>query len=263
MQDLRVNIIQSDLLWEDIQGNLDMFDQKISDIKDEVDLIILPEVFNTGFPVDPEKYAEDENGLTLNWMREKAKQKKAVITGSILFDKDWKFYNSLIWMNPDGKYQIYSKRHIFHLGDEADTISPGQEQLICQLGDWNIKPLICYDLRFPVWSKNSFKDEKFGYDVLIYVANWPTARSFVWRQLLIARALENQAYVIGVNRVGKDGFGNAYQGDTMIIDPKGQIISDIEPNIERAKTYTLSAKMLTDFRKKFNVGYDWDQFEIL
>lgn len=263
MQDLNICILQSDLIWEDIQANLKAFDSRINQIIKPVDLIVLPEVFNTGFPVDPEKFAEPISGQTVNWMREKALQLQVVIAGSILMKDKGKFYNTLVWMQADGKLQTYSKRHVFHLGDEADTINPGTEQLVCSLNGWKIRPLICYDLRFPVWSRNTFQEEKFEYDVLIYVANWPASRSHPWKQLLIARAIENQSYVIGVNRIGKDEVGNSYSGDSLIIDPKGQILSDIETNKESICQLKLSTKMLIDFRKKFNVGYDWDNFQIL
>ncbi len=263
MQDLNICVLQSDLIWEDVQGNLNAFDKKLDQIQQPIDLIILPEVFNTGFPVDPEKYTESLDGATTNWMRAKASQLDAVITGSLLIEEGGKFFNTLIWMSPNGQYQTYSKRHVFHLGDEANTISSGKEQLICSLSGWKIKPLICYDLRFPVWSKNTFREEKFEYDVLIYVANWPASRSYPWIQLLIARAIENQSYVIGVNRIGKDEVGNSYSGNSLIIDPKGQIISDIKPNREEIQQLVLSAKMLNDFREKFNVGYDWDRFQLL
>ena len=263
MQDLSVCVLQSDLIWEDISGNLLAFDHKIAQISKPVDLIVLPEVFNTAFPVDPEKFAETFNGLTVKWMREKAQQLNTTITGSLLISEKGKYYNTLVWMPPDGNFQNYSKRHVFHLGDETDTISPGKEQLVCSLNGWKIKPLICYDLRFPVWSKNSFREGQFEYDILIYVANWPASRSYPWKQLLIARAIENQSYVMGVNRIGKDEVGNSYSGDSLIIDPKGQIISDIKPNQEEIFHIDLSAKMLNDFREKFNVGYDWDTFHLL
>lgn len=262
MQDLRVSVLQTDLIWEDIPGNLQKLEQQLEALENSSDLIILPEVFNTGFPVDPLKFAEKENGITIKWMAKMAKQMNCIITGSILFDEDAKFYNRLIWMHPDGVYDHYSKRHVFSLGDEADTIQAGQENTILKLKGWNIKPQICYDLRFPVWAKNAYSEQGFEYDVLIYVANWPEARSFVWKQLLIARAIENQAFVIGVNRVGKDGSGHNYSGDTQIINPKGQIISDFTANQEQLKTYTLSHQSMQDFRTKFNVGLDWDSFKI-
>lgn len=262
MQDLNICLLQSDIIWKDIQANLKAFDDKLATIKYPIDLIILPEVFNTGFPVDPKKYAESLNGNTINWMRTKSSQLKSIITGSLLVNINGKYYNTLIWMLPDGSFQTYSKRHVFRLGGEADIIKPGSSQLICMLNKWKIKPLICYDLRFPVWSKNTYNDNIFEYDVLIYIANWPTSRNYSWKHLLIARAIENQSYVIGVNRIGQDEVGNSYSGDSLVIDPKGQIISDIEPNQETFYQIKLSSKMLKDFRKKFNVGYDWDQFKI-
>lgn len=262
MQDLTVSILQADLIWEDIPANLLKIETQLKAVEKSTDLIILPEVFNTGFPVDPHKFAEKEGGVTLGWMADMARQKNCVVTGSILFEEADKFYNRLIWMHPSGYYDSYSKRHVFTLGDEADSIQPGRESKILTLKDWNIKPLVCYDLRFPVWSKNTYSEEGFEYDLLIYVANWPESRAFPWKQLLIARALENQAYVIGVNRVGKDGAGNNHSGDTQIINPEGQIISDFEANTEQLKTYILSRKSLHEFRSKFNVGLDWDSFKI-
>lgn len=261
MQDLKVSVLQTDLIWEDIPANLEKIKSQLEAVDSSTDLIILPEVFNTGFPVDPDKFAEDKNGQTMAWMKEIAIDKQCVICGSLLFEEGGKYYNRLIWMRPDGSYDHYSKRHVFTLGDEADIICPGDKAEIIPLKSWNIKPLICYDLRFPVWAKNNYSEKGFEYDVLIYVANWPEARSFVWRQLLVARALENQAYVIGVNRVGKDGVGNSYRGDTQIINPKGQIISNFEANTEALKTYNLSYDEMHAFRAKFNVGLDWDRFK--
>lgn len=262
MQNLKVTLIQSDLFWEDIQGNLTKFDNHINTINEQTDLIILPEVFNTGFPVDPHKFAEVIDGPTINWLKDKSAEKNCTITGSILIKEGENFYNTLIWMSPDGQYSSYAKRHVFHLGDEAESIKPGNENIITSLNSWNIRPLICYDLRFPIWSKNTYQNNQFEYDLLIYVANWPAARSYPWRQLLIARAIENQAYVIGVNRIGIDGLGNKYSGETMVIDPKGQIILDFESGIESVKTLELSLAVLKNFRDKFNVGPDWDQFTI-
>lgn len=262
MQDLTISILQADIIWEDIPGNLKKIESKLEAVDNSTDLIILPEVFNTGFPVDPYKFAEKENGRTVKWMASIAREKNCVVTGSILIEENGKFYNRLIWMHPNGEYDQYSKRHVFTLGDEADTIQAGTESEILKLKDWNIKPLICYDLRFPVWAKNTYSEKGFAYDVLIYVANWPETRAFFWKQLLIARAIENQAFVIGVNRVGKDGAGNNYSGDTQIINPNGQIVSDFIENKEQLKTYTLSRQSMQDFRTKFNVGLDWDSFTI-
>lgn len=262
MQDLKIALVQSDIVWEDAQANLKHFDTLLGEIKEPVDLVILPEVFNTAFPVDPEKFAETIDGLTMNWLEEKAAQLNCTLTGSILLKKPEGYFNTLISMKPDGTFDEYSKRHVFHLGDEADTITPGNKRIIIQLKDWKIRPMVCYDLRFPVWSKNTYTDEIFEYDLLIYVANWPASRSYPWKQLLIARAIENQAYVIGVNRIGKDGMGNDYSGDSMVIDPKGQIEHLLTPNQEEMVIVKLSLSPLNAFRHKFNVGPDWDKFTI-
>ncbi len=262
MQNLKIALIQSDLFWEDIQANLNHFDKHLNQIHTKIDLILLPEVFNTGFPVNPEKYAEPINGLSMQWMKKKAIKHQCVIAGSLLLKKSDGFYNTYISMNPDGSFEQYSKRHVFHLGDEADTINPGSERLIVKLKNWKIRPLVCYDLRFPVWSKNTYRAGDFEYDLLIYVANWPASRSYPWKQMLISRAIENQAYVIGVNRVGKDGLGNQYSGDSMLIDAKGKVVHSLNPNQEKISIVELSYSELTSFRNKFNVGPDWDQFTI-
>ena len=262
MQNLKIALIQSDILWEDIQGNLTQFDTLLKKIEEKVDLILLPEVFNTAFPVDPEKFAETTDGPTMKWMKEQSSRLKSIIAGSILLEKPDGYYNTFIAMKPDGTFGQYSKRHVFHLGDEADTINSGHERLIIKLNSWKIRPLICYDLRFPVWSKNTYNNEKFEYDLLVYVANWPSSRSYPWKQLLIARAIENQAYVIGINRIGKDGAGNKYSGDSMLIDPKGEIILSLNPNLEEIAIIELSLSGLNELRKKFNVGPDWDKFTI-
>ncbi|MCP4551610.1 MAG: nitrilase family protein [Bacteroidetes bacterium] len=262
MQNLKVTIIQSDLFWEDTHGNLAKFDNHINSMDEPTDLIVLPEVFNTGFPVDPYKFAETLDGSTMNWLKEKAIEKNCTITGSLLIKNKGSFYNMLIWMSPNGHYSNYAKRHVFHLGDEAENIKPGSESITPSLKAWNIRPLICYDLRFPIWSKNTYQNNRFEYDLLIYVANWPAARNYPWKQLLIARAIENQAFVIGVNRIGIDGLDNKYSGDTMVIDPKGRIISDVESDVESVQTFELSYTTLKNFRDKFNVGPDWDQFTI-
>lgn len=263
MQDLKITIIQSEIAWENPEKNINHFNKKIDEIDSDTDLIILPEVFNTGFPVDPNNFAETLNGKTVNRLRQKAAEKNCVITGSLLIEENKKFYNCLIWMQANGSFKTYKKRHVFQLGDESDLISPGKEKLIVELKGWKICPMICFDLRFPVWSKNQYINNKFEYDLLIYVANWPAQRSYTWKQLLISRAIENLSYVAGVNRVGTDGQGNNYSGNSAVIDPKGKIISNIIPGKEQTETIKLSYKNLESFRNDFNVGYDWDDFKIL
>ena len=264
MQDLKILYLQSDLIWENPELNREKFSQRINRYFDGHHLIVLPETFTTGFPVDPAPFAETEEGETVKWMQQLSKQTGAVITGSFLLKDGHHYYNSLIWMRPDGSYGRYNKRHVFSMGGEDKKITKGTKQLIVELNGWRIRPLICYDLRFPVWCKNRLDSKgDFEYDLSIFVANWPSQRSYPWEMLLIARAIENQAYVLGVNRVGYDGPGNFYSGNSAMINPKGNVISKAEAGKEVAESITISMKELNRFRAKFNVGNDWDDFTIL
>ena len=263
MQNLKILYVQADLFWENPEKNRKKFSQIIEKYYLNHDLIILPETFTTGFPVDPKPFAESIDGETALWMQSAAKKTGAVITGSFLLkDKD-KYYNTMLWVTPGGRTERYDKRHVFSMGGEDKKITKGTSQLITTLKGWKIKPMICYDLRFPVWGKNTYDAVTgFEYDFAIYVANWPSQRNYPWKMLLIARAIENQAYVIGVNRVGNDGIGNFYSGNSMTVDPKGKIISEAQAGKEEAKTIDISKENLENFRKKFNVGRDWDKFQI-
>ncbi|MBN2637503.1 MAG: amidohydrolase [Bacteroidales bacterium] len=263
MKDLKVFIIQTDLEWETPQQNRENFEHLILKNQESLDLIVLPETFTTGFPVDPRPFAESENEETMQWMHRMALETGAVITGSFLMKTAEKFSNSLIWMRPDGSYERYDKRHVFSMGGEHETIQPGQKQLIVELNGWKIRPMVCYDLRFPVWSKNHYHNGTFEYDMALYVANWPAVRAYPWNQLLIARAIENMAYIVGVNRVGTDGLNNAYNGDSQVLDAKGNIIFRAKKGEETTFTATLSGDELQRFRKKFDVGRDWDSFTLL
>ena len=262
-QDLKVSIIQSDLFWQDAKKNLKQFDEQLELLEEETDLIVLPEMFNTGFVMSPLRIAEAMDGPTMQWMTRKAAEKGCVITGSLAINEDGRYYNRLIWMNPDGTYQYYNKRHLFRMGNEQQFFVPGQMKIIPEIKGWRICPLICYDLRFPVWSKNHFSDDEYGYDLLIYVANWPASREIVWKSLLVARALENLCYVAGVNRIGIDGHGVKHHGDSAVIDFKGKQISTLLPNIRGINTVSLKLSELISFRRNFQVGLDWDQFEII
>ena len=262
MQNLKIAIIQSDIVWEDIDQNLDNFENKLSQIVDAPDLIILPEMFNTGFTMNVEKCAEAVNGRTVGWLKKKASEKNCIITGSLLIKIDCKFYNQMFWVNPDGSYETYDKRHLFRMGLEHHTMSPGLNRKIVQLNNWKINLQVCYDLRFPVWSKNNFNNEEYDYDILLYIANWPEIRSFTYKSLLVARAIENQSFVIWVNRVGKDGNGIFHSGDSMVIDPLGNILEKTRAGIEEVFSIVLSRANLIDLREKFKVGLDWDEFHI-
>ena len=258
MNNLAITIIQSNLLWENPEGNLEHFDQLLKEVPSSTDLVLLPETFNTGFPVDPLKFAETPDGPTLNWLRTKAQELHAVVCGTMLLNVDGHYHNSLVWMRPDGSYELYHKRHTFAIGGEKEPIEPGTESLIVTLNGWKIKPLVCYDIRFPIWARNQYLDGTFDYDLGIYLANFPSSRIFVWDTLLMARAIENQAYFIGVNRIGDDPEGVHYNGDSQVISPKGEVLANTEPDTEAILSYTLDYEKLQNFRSKFPVGCDWD-----
>ncbi|HAQ37308.1 MAG TPA: amidohydrolase [Saprospirales bacterium] len=259
---MKIAFIQSNLIWADPKANRNMFDRWFRSIHSDPDIIVLPETFNTGFPVDPKVFAESMEGESMAWLREKAIHSKAVVCASLLIGTDGKYYNSLIWMKPDGTFSRYDKRHVFRMGGEDESITPGQKLITENLKGWKIRPMICYDLRFPVWCRNQYVKGDHDYDLLMFLANWPKVRSYPWTQLLIARAIENQSYVLGVNRVGMDDTGNEYSGDSCLIDPKGDIIATATSGLEEIVEASLSFYVLHDFRSKFNVGLDWDDFDL-
>lgn len=260
---LNVSSIQSDLYWEDINSNLAAFEERINDLPSTIDLIILPEMFTTGFCLNPHLLFEEPDGKTTVWMHMMAEKKNCVVTGSIIIRENKKYFNRLIWMQPDGNYFTYDKKNLFSFAGENRIFSPGDKRLIVDLKGWKICPLICYDLRFPVWCSNSYKDGEYAYDLMIFVANWPQVRSHPWKTLLAARAIENLSFVVGVNRVGVDGNKILHTGDTRIIDPKGNVICQAPPNEEFTCQTTLDAALLKNFRNKFAIGPDWDHFTII
>ena len=262
MQDLTVTFIQSNLVWNDYQANLKAFAQKLNSIKEKTDIIVLPEMYNTGFVVEPEKVDANAAAVSLEWMKQNAQKHDSVICGSMIVLEEGHYYNRFYWIEPSGRIQNYDKRHLFSLGNEHLRFTAGQEPIIIEYKGWKIKPLVCYDLRFPVWAKNTFNQGNYEYDLLIYVANWPAARNHAWKSLLVARALENQAYVVGVNRIGADAYGTKHSGFSRVIEPKGELISEEVENIESSQTITLSAFDLNTYREKFTVGLDWDEFSI-
>ncbi len=256
MERLHITIVQTALHWEQPAQNFSMLNTKLAALS-STDVIVLPEMFNTGFSMHSERLAETMDGPTVQWMQSKAQEKDCVITGSLIVKENESYYNRMVWMRPDGSCATYDKRHLFRMAEEHHHFSGGSGRTIVELKGWRLNLQICYDLRFPVWSRN-----KGDYDCLIYVANWPKARSHPWSSLLIARAIENQAYVIGVNRVGKDGNGIDYSGNSAAIDPKGQVISTIKSCEDGVETVQLSFEELQLFREKFPVGLDADRFEI-
>lgn len=262
MENIAVTVIQADLAWQEKDANLKKFEQYFQGLIGKQDLIVLPEMFNTGFVMEPKLIAETMEGETLAWMANQSAALNSAITGSLVIKDQGQYFNRLIWMKPDGNYSFYDKRHLFRFGNEHLEFSGGRNKLIVEIKGWKVCPLICYDLRFPVWSKNRLIEGEYEYDLLIYVANWPGRRSYAYRQLLIARAIENQSYVIGVNRVGMDGKNTLHQGDSAVLDFKGKHLIEIPPDVEDIETIILDYAALTGFRESFKVGLDWDDFII-
>lgn len=263
MRDLRITLLQADLYWEEIDANLSAFEEKIWQIGQDTDVIVLPEMFTTGFTMNAAGLAEHMNMRTFKWMRQMADHTGALILGSYIAKVHDRFYNRMLWMEPGGNYKTYDKRHLFRMANEHKIFSAGESLLVAEWKGWRICPLICYDLRFPVWSRNTYDAlaKRLNYDLLIYVANWPTARVEAWSALLKARAIENLSYVVGVNRVGVDGNSIEYNGNSAIISPKGEVIFTSE-GIETIKTLELNANSLQAFRDKFPAYYDADEFSI-
>lgn len=264
MSDLSISFIQADLDWENAESNRLKLEEKINELE-KTNLILLPEMFTTAFTMNSSEMAETMEGESIAWMASMAKAKNAIICGSLIIEEKKSFYNRLIWMKPDGSFRHYDKRHLFRMADEEKYFSQGNEKLITEIEEWKIIPLICYDLRFPVWSRNKY-DQLDGelipqFDLMIYVANWPAARKKAWSKLLQARAIENQVYVAGLNRVGEDGKGIAYAGGSILVDPKGEIIWEAGDE-EINKTLEIDLESLNQFRKKFPLGLDADEFEL-
>jgi omega-amidase len=260
--EITITLVQPDIIWENISSNLENYTSLFRQSSEKTDLIILPEMFTTGFSMNTRHIAEKEGGMTMEWMKKWSRVKDSVITGSIIMSDKGRLFNRLIWMRPDGSYSLYDKRHLFSMGDEDIFYNRGDGKLITEVRGWKICPLICYDLRFPVWSKNRYSDNHWDYDILVYIANWPASRDNIWRTLLAARAIENQAYVAGVNRVGADGNELTYAGNSMIIDLEGNIEVACDTYKTDYKTFRISSKKLTSGRDKLGVGKDWDMFDL-
>lgn len=274
MSTLTISLIQTHLHWENKPANLQMLEEKIMSIAEKTELVVLPEMFSTGFSMRPEELAETMEGETVQWMKRIAAQKKVILTGSVIIkeeaaDEQVNYYNRLIWMLPNGQYGVYDKRHRFAYAGEDDHYTAGSKRLIASVKGWKINLLVCYDLRFPVWARQSpprLQERGSGgeveYDVLIYVANWPERRIQAWKTLLQARAIENQCYVVGANRVGDDGNKIHYSGESMIIDPLGEVLYT-KKDEEDIYTITLEKTHLDSVREKFPFWKDADAFMIM
>ncbi|MFW9614606.1 MAG: amidohydrolase [Macellibacteroides fermentans] len=258
-ENLRVSMIQTHIIWEDLNENLGYYGELLRRISGKTDLAVLPETFTTGFSMNVEELADDADGVTVATVKKWASNYRMAIAGSFIAKENGKFYNRAFFITPEGEASFYDKRHLFQMGQEDLHFTPGNKRLIVSYKGWNICLLVCYDLRFPVWSRNVNNE----YDLLVYCANWPEARKKVWKLLLQARAIENMAYVCGVNRVGIDGKGFTYRGDSLIISPKGKKIADAGKREEVTRTVTLSMDEVTELRTKFPAWKDADTFTIL
>ncbi|MFY0483102.1 amidohydrolase [Flavobacterium sp. PLA-1-15] len=254
---MKIALIQSDIIWEDAVRNLQNFTAKINTIASDVDLIVLPEMFTTGFSMHPTGIAETMEGNSVSWLKNIAKSRNTAITGSLVVKENENFYNRLLFVFPSGEIQHYDKRHLFSLAGEDELYSAGAKKLIIEYKSWKICPLICYDLRFPVFSRNTEE-----YDLLLYVANWPTARITAWDALLKARAIENMCYTIGVNRIGEDGNDHPYPGHSQAIDFLGSTIIESSEK-EVILIAELDKQQLLETRKKLGFLNDRDDFKII
>ncbi len=252
---LKLAIIQSDLFWEDIDANLNFFNNKIKAIREHIDLVLLPETFSTGFTMNVEKFADDGN-KSLDWMIQLAHEKSVSIAGSLIVKEGNKFFNRMYFVDHQGKVDHYDKRHLFRMGREQEYFTRGEKRVIVKSGNFRILLQICYDLRFPVFARN-----RGDYDLIIYAANWPAPRQTVWDSLLVARAIENQAFVIGANRSGIDGEGVACCGNSCVIDPKGNVKARLDDQPGLIIT-SIDLEEVSVFRKNFPVHEDADDFEI-
>ncbi|MDJ0645164.1 MAG: amidohydrolase [Flavobacteriaceae bacterium] len=257
-EELKVAIVQSDLVWENAAQNRINFTKKINSIVEKVDLVILPEMFSTGFTMHPENVAETMQGETVQWMKQTALEKGIAITGSLVIEDNKNYYNRLVFVDPDGSIETYDKRHTFTLAGEDKVYTAGNSKLLVFYKGWIVCPMICYDLRFPVWARNVE-----NYDLLIYVANWPKPRIAAWDALLKARAIENMSYCLGVNRVGNDINNYEYSGHSAVYDVLGSKISSISNDTEQIELITLSKSHIKKYREKLQFLEDRDAFTLI
>lgn len=262
MSTLTLTLIQANLKWEDKHANLNLFSEKIREIDEPTEIILLPEMFSTGFSMEAEKLAETMDGPTVAWMKRESADNRVIITGSLIIKEENKFFNRLLWVLPNGQVGYYNKRHLFSYAGENGPFSAGNKRLIASVKGWKLNLQICYDLRFPVWARQYVTENQPEYDVLIYLANWPERRSFAWKTLLCARAIENQCYCIGVNRVGVDGKGVNHIGDSMVIGPLGEVLYHCSKE-EDLFTIRLEKNELEETRVKFPFLNDADPFLIV
>jgi predicted amidohydrolase len=260
---LRVSLVQGATRWHDAPANRDYYGALVRPLRGQTDLVVLPETFLSGFTNETLGNAESMDGEGLRWLRALAAEVDAVVTGSLVVREGERCVNRLVWMRPDGSRALYDKRHLFRMAGEHERYAGGSERIVVELHGWRICPLVCYDLRFPVWSRNRYDRaaQRFDYDVLLYVANWPGVRRHPWRTLLLARAIENWCYCVGVNRVGVDGNELHYAGDSVVADFLGQPLVELGAQ-EQVVSVTLDPAALAAHRERFPAWMDADDFTI-
>ncbi len=258
MENLRVSYIQSDIDWENKERNLEKYALEIGKLTGTTDLILLPEMFPTGFSMTPEKLFELPQGNVIEWMHKQSQLTNAVVAGSLIVKDGEEFFNRFYFAFPDGKSSFYDKRHLFRMANEHKHYSAGEKHVVIEINGWRIRPLVCYDLRFPVWSRN-----RSDYDVLVFVANWPAKRKMHWETLLRARAIENQAFCIGVNRIGRDDNEIDYSGDSLIFDPFGDVLSSETHLVSKTELIELEWSSIDRLRKGFPAALDADSFRLI
>ena len=258
MESIRISIIQTDIVWENKQENLRLLHEKLQSLRGITEIVVLPEMFSTGFSMQSKMLAEPNSGATITTLKQWAAQFQLAVCGSYIATENDQFYNRAFFLTPEGEEFYYDKRHLFRMGREAEHFSVGDKRLIIPYRGWNICLLVCYDLRFPVWSRNVNNE----YDLLIYVANWPIPRRLVWDTLLRARALENQCYVCGVNRVGTDGYQLTYNGGSKVYSAFGEEIGSFPDGKEGITTVSVNLTALHQFREQFPVWKDADEFHL-
>ncbi|MDT0643158.1 amidohydrolase [Zunongwangia sp. F363] len=256
-KNLNIAMLQVNLNWEHPENNRGLFSKEINALSEDVDLVILPEMFTTGFSMNAKKLAEETHGATLLWMQELAERRNFAITGSVIITENGNYYNRLFFVYPDGSFKTYDKRHTFTLAKEDQTYTAGKERLIVEYKGWKICPLVCYDLRFPVFSRNTV-----DYDLLIYVANWPEKRVAAWDALLKARAIENMSFCIGVNRTGIDGDGYKYNGHSAAYNCLGELLTEVDVEESFSKEISLDSSHLQETRDQFKFLLDRDEFSL-
>lgn len=257
MDSIAISLVQSDLVWENPAQNLKKFETIVQSLKGKTDIVLLPEMFSTGFSMNPLRLAETMEGETVQWIKRVSTENNVAIGGSVIIKENDKCFNRFIFSEPSGKLNFYDKRHLFRMGGEHERFSFGNERKIIEYKGFRFLLQVCYDLRFPVWMRN-----RNDYDAILLVANWPEPRSDAWKKLLLARAIENQCFVAAVNRVGVDGRGNNHSGDSMIIDYKGNEMAIGTKCKEEIITALFSRDDLNDFREKFPAWMDADDFVI-